>query len=125
MAELENRLRVALMAAMKSRDSIAKAAIRSALGAIDNARSVDVPGSPREGGSLHVAGSVEGLGAGDAPRRELDDQQLTEIVGTEVESRVSAAEEYESLGRNEEAVRLRSESKVLERILAGDPINDD
>jgi uncharacterized protein len=123
MAELENRLRVALKAAMKSRDPIAKAAIRSALGAIDNARSVDVAGSPTGGGSVHVAGGIEGLGAGDAPRRELDDQQLTEIVAMEMESRVRAAEEYQSLGRNEEASQLRSESRVLERILA-EPISD-
>ncbi len=114
---MEGRLREALTEAMKTRDPIARAAIRSALGAIDNARSV-APGH-REWlqGSGPIAGSVEGLGAGEAPRRELDEGQIIEIVRAEVTSRQEAVEEYERLGRLDEAARLRAECGVLRGLL--------
>ena len=102
---------------MKARDPIALSAIRSALGAIDNARPVDVQEVRREDSSSHLAGSAEGRGAGDVLRRELTDGQITEIVRDEVEPRKRAAEEYEGLGRDEEAERLRAESMVLQRLL--------
>ena len=116
-SEIEGRLRAVLKEAMKSRDPIARTAIRSALRAIDNAGSVGA--SNREGseGSGHIAGSVEGLGAGDVPRREMDEGQIIEIVRAEVTSREGAAEEYEGLGRVDEAARLRSECAVLLSLL--------
>ena len=113
MSALEDRLRAALKVAIKDRDPIARSAIRSALGAIDNAGSVGVHDRYVAGGSCHVAGGVEGLGAGDAPRRELNEGQIIEIIRAEVMSRARAAEEYEILGKTDEAARLRSECDVL------------
>jgi uncharacterized protein len=72
----------------------------------------DLPGS-----SGHIAGSVQGLGAGDVLRREMDDGQIIEIVRAEVTSRERAAEEYEGLGWVDEAARLRSECEVLLGVL--------
>jgi uncharacterized protein len=117
MGNKEARLREALTEAMKARDPIARAAIRSALGAIDNARSVRADRRAGPQGSGPIAGSVEGLGAGEASRRELDEGQITEIVRAEVTSREAAAAEYERLGRLDEAARLRAECGVLRRLL--------
>jgi uncharacterized protein len=68
------------MEAMKSRDAVATSAIRSALGAVDNAKSVGVTDRDVPVGADYIAGSVEGLGAGDVPQREMDDEQIIEIV---------------------------------------------
>jgi uncharacterized protein YqeY len=121
---MEARLRTALKEAMKSRDAAAISAIRSALGAVDNAGSVgdgDWERSPLAG-SDHIAGSVQGLGAADVPRREIDDWQVVEIVRADVADRMQAAEQYRELGLVEEAARLESECKVLLRLLpSGSP----
>lgn len=98
---------------MKSRDAVATSAIRSALGAIDNAGSVDVTDRDATVDSGSVAGGLQGLGAGDVPRRELGPEQILEIVLAEVADRQRAAELYGALGRSEDAVRLRSEAEVL------------
>jgi uncharacterized protein len=118
---LEDRLRASLRETMKSRDAVAKSAIRSALGAIDNAGSVGVNNNPElSSRSGSIAGSVQGLGAGDTARRELDEGQIIEIVRAEVTNRSMAATEYEELGRIDEADRLRSECDVLLRLLPND-----
>jgi hypothetical protein len=92
---------------------IATSAIRSVLGAIDNAGSVGLVDRAAPEASGYIAGSVEGPGSGDVPRRELDDGQVTEIVRTEIADREVLAEEYGELGRMEEAARLRSECEIL------------
>ena len=119
-SDVEVRLRAALKEAMKSRDVVATSAIRSALGAIDNAGSVPVTDRDVTEGPGHIAGSVQGLGAGDVPPREMDDEQIIEIVLAEVKGRERAAEEYTDLGRTEEAARLRSEGEVLLSLLPGE-----
>lgn len=96
---MEDRLRAALKEAMKSRGAVARSAIRSALGAIDNAGSLGLDSPDLPGGSGRIAGGVQGLGAGDAPRRELDEGQIIEIVRAEVTSRQVAAKDYKDLGR--------------------------
>ena len=98
---------------MKSRDGVATSAIRSALGAIDNAGSVGATDHHVPAGSGRIAGSIEGLGAGDVPRREMGHKRIMEIVLVEVGDRKRAAEEYSALGRTEEAAGLRSEGEVL------------
>jgi uncharacterized protein len=110
---MEDRLRAALTDAMKARDFIARSAIRSTLAAIDNAGSIGVSNPHPKQRSGQIAGSVQGLGAGDAPRRELGDGEIIEIVQAQVRGRERAVEEYESLGKLDEAARLRSECKVL------------
>ena len=107
---------------MKSRDSVAVAALRSALAAIDNAEAVD----PEVGASLAsatgdapVAKSAAGLGAGDVPRRELSEADEAAIVATEIAERRTAADEYARLGRADDAARLRTEADVLAAVLAG------
>jgi uncharacterized protein YqeY len=108
------------MEAMKSRDAVATSAIRSALGAVDNAKSVGVTDRDVPVGADYIAGSVEGLGAGDVPQREMDDEQIIEIVLVGMRDREGVAGEYSSLGRTEYAARLRSEAEVLLGLLPGE-----
>jgi uncharacterized protein YqeY len=113
---LHTRLRRALPVALKARDQTAVAALRSALAAIDNAHAVPAPPAPRSGGV--VAGAVSGLGAGDAPRRDLSDGDIASIVRAEVADRRAAAADYERAGRADAAARLSAEAAVLASHLA-------
>lgn len=115
-------LRRELKAALKERDQVAVAALRSALAAIDNAEAV--PGSGPENSTVegeHIAGAAVGNGAGDAPRRELTATQVRAIIEGELHERSSVAKEYEELGRGDRAQRLRAEAEVLGRCLTPDP----
>jgi uncharacterized protein YqeY len=111
-----HRLRRALPPALKARDRAAVAALRSALAAIDNAQAVEAPPAPRSGGV--VAGAVTGLGAGDAPRRELSQGDIAAIVRAEVADRRAAAADYERAGQVDAAARLTAEADVLAAHLA-------
>jgi uncharacterized protein len=103
--ELRGQLEAALKSALRARDRIAAGALRSTLGAIDNAGAVEGPDRYRP---------LLGAGAGEAVRRELSIEELRGIVRAEVADRTSAADEYERLGRPAEADRLRAEAAVLE-----------
>jgi uncharacterized protein YqeY len=111
-------LRDDLKAALKARDSVATAALRSALAAIDNAEAVPA-GHPLDcaTGNEHVAGSAAGLGTTEAARRHLTKADLRSIIENEVRERSAAATEYEQLGRNDFAERHRAEAEVLSRYL--------
>lgn len=113
---LRERLRRSLKDALSSRDTIAVAALRSAMSALDNAEAVDqshAPG-PKGGAGWNVR---LGVGAGEVARRVLSGQDVVEIVHAEVEDRTAAASEYERLGRAEEASRLRAEASALESFM--------
>lgn len=108
------RLRSALPAAMKARDMTAVAALRSALGAIDNAEAVDAARAPTVNiGDADIANSAVGLGAGDVERLVLTETQMADIVRAEVADRRAAAADYERAGRHDRAERLRGEAEVL------------
>jgi uncharacterized protein YqeY len=103
------RMRADLTAAVKARVPVAIAALRSALAAIENAEAV-----PLE--SPTVVGAI-GVGAAEAERRQLSEEDVRAIVDHERRDRLTAAQEYERLGRNEVATRLRAEAAVLETYL--------
>lgn len=109
---LRVRLRASLTRSIKRRNAVAVTALRSALAAIDNAEAVDAPPARTAGGSP-IAGAVQGLGAGEAPRRHLSDADIAEIVRAEVAQRQAAAAEYDRLGRGETSTRLRAEAAAL------------
>ncbi|MFE3029661.1 GatB/YqeY domain-containing protein [Nocardia tengchongensis] len=114
---LRARLRVALPMAMKARDRDATAALRSALGAIDNAEAVD--GSEVRAGAIE--NSAVGLGASELPRRDLTESDIAAIVRAEIDDRLSAAGEYEALpGGADRAAALRAEATVLSAHLTVD-----
>jgi uncharacterized protein YqeY len=117
---LHERLRAALPAAMKARDAAAVAAIRSALGAVGNAQATELaPTGPMTSTSVHMAGSAVGVGATEAERRELTENDIEQIVSAEVTERRAAAEDYAALDQEERAERLRAEADVLAAIIRG------
>jgi uncharacterized protein YqeY len=114
---LRVRLRGDLTAAMRARRSEELATIRSLMAAIDNAEAPGVgsPASPTAPSSADFAGAVAGLGSGDASRRELNEADLGELLDAEITDRREQADVFESLGRPDEALRLRDQVVVIER----------
>jgi uncharacterized protein YqeY len=114
---LRERLSRALPVAMKARDRVAVAALRSALAAIANAEAVDPSPAPPEptgpGGAPPFAGTVVGVGATEMERRSLTGEQVEEVVRAEIAERETAAAGYERAGQLQHAERLRGEAKVL------------
>jgi uncharacterized protein YqeY len=121
-ATVSDQLRRALRDALKSRDMVAVSALRSALGAIDNATAVPAwPAAAASASSPHIAGAAAGLGATEAERRRLSDDDVSSIVRAEVAERQAAARDYERAGHADRAGRLRHEADVLAAALAGEP----
>ena len=108
---LRRRLRDALVAAMKERDRVTVTALRSTLAAIDNAEAVDT--TAMAAGSLAIESSPVGIGAAEAERRALSEEDIAQIVHSEVADREAAALEYDRAGRPERAEALRAEAQVL------------
>jgi len=117
---VRERLRQALGESLKTRDAIAASALRSALGALDNASAVPVAPSATITSSPHFAGVVAGLGAGEAPRKILSEDDAAAIVQAEIDERLAAALVYDQAGRADRAGRLRREADVMESALAAE-----
>lgn len=131
MSALQQRLAAALRDAMRERDRVATAVLRSVLGEIGNAEAVP-PADPPAGvppsagpsaagppaGVSHIAGAVAGVGSTEVARRELSDEDVEAIVRAEVDGRIRAAHEYRELGRDDEAEGLDAEVSVLRSLLA-------
>jgi uncharacterized protein YqeY len=115
--DLTARLRAALPPAMRARDTAAVTALRSALAAIANAEAVPTE-APSGTFTAIGAGSALGVGATEAPRRDLTAADIAAIVRAEIADRRTAAEEYDQHGRADHAARLRAEADVLHRLLA-------
>lgn len=108
---LEGRLRQGLAVALKERDKAAIAALRTALAAVVNAEAVPA-GEYQDKYREPIPGRSH-----EAPRLALTEAQVSRIVRAEADERRSAIDEYESLGRPDDAERLRAELAVLERYL--------
>ena len=113
---LRGRLRSAVRVAMKQRDEAAVAALRAALGVIDNAEAADLSDAPETEPGL-IAGGVAGLGAGEVARRQLSDRELVEMIRAEVKRWESTARECERVRRSDDAARLRAEIAALHPFL--------
>jgi uncharacterized protein len=120
--KVRDQLQRALGDALRARDMVAASALRSALGAIDNASAVPVGSTPAASASSpHVAGAAAGLGATETERRGLSDEEASAIVQAEVTERRAAALTYEQAGREDRAGRLRHEADILAATLAVEP----
>ena len=93
MAELKDRLRADLSAAIKSRSTVAVATLRMALAAIT---------------TEEVSGSSA---------RELSDDEVLAVLAREAKKRREAAGVFAAAGRDELATRERAEGEVLARYL--------
>lgn len=109
-------LRHGLLSARKLRDTARVAAIRSALSAIDNAETphavtlATLPDGP-------IAGAVCGLGSTEVARRVLSDADIRDLIRTEIDERLDAADEYVVNGHHVRASDLRSQAAVLMQTL--------
>ena len=114
---IRDRLHQALREAMRAQDSVATSALRSAMAALDNAGAVPPGPVPAAGGGPHFAGAVAGLGAAEVPRRGLAAGEVEQILRAEIAEREAAAAGYEGAGHDEQARRLRQETRILASVL--------
>lgn len=113
---LRRRIRHDLTDAMKSGHSGEVAALRLLITAVDNAEAVEAgPDPSRRPSSPHVAGAVRGVASTEAARRVLSPADLEKVLAEEAAGLRAQAANYETLGRTEEARRLRSQGEVVER----------
>jgi uncharacterized protein YqeY len=109
-AELKERLRADLKAAMRERQTDQVGLIRTLIAAIDNAEAQPIEGYRERLRKLEPIGEIA--------RRELDAQSLDAVLTAETRSRLAAAEDYERNDRADVAVRLRSEAELIARYRA-------
>jgi uncharacterized protein YqeY len=100
MAELKDRLRADLTAAMKARDKLTTATLRMLIAAVQEEE---------------VKGSQV---------RELSDDEVLKVLARESRKRGEAAEVYVSNGRGDLAANERAEAQVIDDYLPV-PFNDD
>lgn len=93
MAELKDRLRTDLTAAMKARDEVRVRTLRMALTSVTKEE---------------VAG---------ASARELTDDEVVKVLTREAKRRREAADAFAAAGRDEQAAAERAEGKVLDAYL--------
>lgn len=93
MAELKEKLRADLSAAMKQRDTAVTGVLRMALAAV---------------GKEEVSGKQQ---------RELSDEEVLKVLSKEAKKRDEAAEAFRSAGRAEQADSEASEAEILRRYL--------
>lgn len=108
--DLTTSLRLALPAAMKARDKAAVSALRSALARIANAEAVPIDSVPAAG---PIGDRSVGLGAADAPRRELHESEIRALVEAEVAEQEQAADQLAASGFAAVADGLRAQAAVL------------
>jgi hypothetical protein len=111
--ELRAALRRDLVAAMKARDQEAVAALRTAMGAIDNREAVSAPAAPAPVTSEHIAGAAAGVGSTEAARRALDADDVRAALRELHAEHLREAERYEQLGEADAATRLRRRADVI------------
>lgn len=89
MLDLVARLRADLTAAMKGRDTDTVRVLRVVLGAVGNAEAQPVDTDPPTALTVSggIAGAAAGLGAAEAERRVLTEQDVREIIRAEREER--------------------------------------
>ena len=85
MSALADRLRSDLTTALRARDRTTATVLRTVLGAIANAEAVPVPQAAPPVAEGAIAGASLGLGATEAPRRELDEDDVRAILVAEHE----------------------------------------
>ena len=100
-SDLKQRLRTDLTAAIKGRDPLTSSTLRMALAAVQSAE---------------MAGATP---------RELTDDDVQSVLGTEVKRRKEAADAFRGAGREEQAAKEESEAVILRTYLPQQLSGDD
>ncbi len=111
-ADLQSRLRADLMNAMRGRRTVEIRALRSLIGAIDNAQAVPLG----DGHDKYVVRPFGEAGV-EVPRLELNVTSIAALLQSEASERQKSAEVLEVLGQVERAQQLREEAAVVSRYL--------
>lgn len=106
-ARMKSRLRSDLRTAMKSRRKVDVGLLRELVAALDNAEAI--PGDAEQTAHEFLGGSAE------VARLVLSNDQVRDLLLTEIEKREQAAAELERLGEVEHAEALRTEALVARR----------
>lgn len=109
-------LRARLTAAMRAKESLQVLVLRQLLSIVDQAGAVPLTAAPPPDAGP-IAQAVSGLGAGDVSRAEVSPEALLALLQREQSERLTSAETYETLGRGDEASRLRTEADLVARLL--------
>lgn len=112
MTGLQARLRADLLTARKARDTTATGVLRSTLAAIANAEALPVTEAALSADGP-IAGAAVGVGATEAARRDLTDEDVRGIISAEQTERRAAATDLDSHGAGERAEQLRAEAELL------------
>ena len=100
-------MQLALRDAMKARDRVAMAALRTALAAIANAEAVPIDAAPTD-----VYGELV-----EHERQVLAESDVVRIVQHQIDDRRATAAQVAAHGRTDEAAVLTAEADVLAGIL--------
>lgn len=117
MARLETltaAARADLRDALKRRDPVRVAALRSLLGRLDNAAAQPVEAAALPATSVHVAGATAGLGSSEVERRELGDDEVDALLAAEIASRRDEAAQLDAAGRGRDAEVARAQADLLD-----------
>jgi hypothetical protein len=106
-----------LTTAVKARDTHAKAALRTAIAAIDNAEALPAPGTNPPTISADIAGAGSGPGSTEAARRHLGASEVRKILRGLITEFTLEADRYDSLGQASAAEQLLRQARVLEAYL--------
>lgn len=101
---------------MSRRDHVATSAIRGALASIANAEAVEV--GPDELRATAIERSPHRIGAGEAARRYVSDDEATDVVRREIADLETAAVTYAAGGHADRAERASAEAQVLRAVVA-------
>lgn len=96
-----------LKTAMSARDRRTVAVLRTTLAALSNAEAVSAEGSRPATGTF----------ANEVARNELDDSDVRRIVERERAELAASADEYDTVGQDEDATVLREQVTILDRYL--------
>jgi len=114
--DLDTQLRAQLREAMVARDRELVSALRTVLAALANAEAVPVNEQPLTA-DQHFAGSKPGIGAAEAPRRELSPAEQRRLIAEEIADLRAAARTRAATGANVEADGLLRAAAALERLI--------
>jgi uncharacterized protein len=107
---LTDRLRAGLRDAMRARDQVAVQALRTALGAIDNAEAPPIDAVPTN--REPVVGQLV-----EHQPLALSEDDMAEVLRIEIADRRDTIGQYRRAGRDAPAAELEAQIRVLERYL--------
>jgi uncharacterized protein YqeY len=111
---MKAHIRAELVTAMRAKQSLKVAALRTVLAALDNAESVPI-GTQHQPYQSHAFGDPRT----EVPRRILTADEVQALVMAEITKRREAADQMDQLGQSPQAEQLRDEALVLDILAQG------